>query len=86
MLSAGPLSGDSRLRRDAAGTQARRAEFFGYTGDGPPAFNFRSRRNAHRDRFSEEEWSALGELLAKALALFELHAILKDAEPAYGEI
>jgi hypothetical protein len=61
-------------------------EFFGYTGQGAPAFNFRRRSNGILVAVSAEEWFAFGELLAKALALPELHAILKDSELAYGEI
>lgn len=34
--------------------------------------------------FSAEEWFALGELVAKALALPEMHSILKDSVLAYG--
>lgn len=38
-----------------------------------------------RVAFSVAEWGALGELMDRALALPELHSILKDSALAYGE-
>jgi hypothetical protein len=61
-------------------------EFFGYTGKGSTAFNFRRRRNGIVVAFSVAEWGALGELMYKALALPELQLALKDSALAYGEI
>ncbi len=61
-------------------------EFFGYTGEGATAFNFRSLHNGIVVAFSVEEWGALGELMYKALALPVLQLALKDSELAYGEI
>jgi hypothetical protein len=88
-----PLSPYPVIREFAAmlqmlkpGEQWLAREFFGYTGKGPTAFNFRSRRNGIVIAFSVEEWGALGELMYKALALPELQAALKDSELAYGEI
>ena len=52
-------------------------EFFGCTGKGPTAFNFRRRRNGIVVAFSVEEWGVLGELMAKTLALPELRLALK---------
>jgi hypothetical protein len=77
---------EAMLRTLKPGEQWMGREFFGYTGKGATAFNFRRRSNGIVVAFSAEEWFALGELLAKALALPELHAILKDSELAYGEI
>ena len=68
------------------GGQWMGTEFFGYTGEGPTAFNFRSLRNGIVVAFSVEEWGALGELMYKALALPVLQLALKDSELAYGEI
>jgi len=68
------------------GGQWMGTEFFGYTGEGPTAFNFRSLHNGIVVAFSVEEWGALGELMYKALALPVLQLALKDSELAYGEI
>jgi hypothetical protein len=66
------------------GDQRRGREFFGYTSEN--AFHFRRRSNGISITFSPEEWRALGELMAKALALPDLQHVLKDSELAYGEI
>jgi hypothetical protein len=47
------------------GEQWMGREFFGYTGKGSTAFNFRRRSNGIVVAFSAEEWRALGELMAK---------------------
>ncbi len=60
-------------------------EFFGYTGKGPTAFNFRRRSNGVVVAFAAEEWGALGELMERALALPEMRLVLEDAALAYGE-
>jgi hypothetical protein len=60
-------------------------EFFGYTGQGRTAFNFRRRRNGIVIAFSAEEWRALGELMDRALALPEMQLVLEDSWLAYGE-
>ena len=61
-------------------------EFFGYTGKGDGAFNFRRISNGITLNFSYDEWAALCELMAQGLALPELQPALKDSELAYGEI
>lgn len=60
-------------------------EFFGYTGEGRTAFNFRRRSNGIVIAFSADEWRALGELMGRALALPEMSLVLEDAALAYGE-
>ena len=60
-------------------------EFFGYTGKGSTAFNFRRRSNGIVVAFSAEEWRALGELMDRALALPEMQLVLEDSALAYGE-
>ncbi len=60
-------------------------EFFGYTGQGRTAFNFRRRRNGIVIAFSAEEWRALGELMDRALALPEMQLVVEDSSLAYGE-
>ena len=61
-------------------------EFFGYTGKGSTAFNFRRRSNGIVVAFSAEEWRAVGELMERALALPEMQLVLEDSALAYGEI
>ena len=60
-------------------------EFFGYTGKGDGAFNFRRTSNGITLNFSSDEWAALCELMTRGLALPELQPALKDSELAYGE-
>jgi len=60
-------------------------EFFGYTGKDAAAFDFRRRSSGISIAFSEDEWSALGELMSKALALPELQLALEDLSLMYGE-
>ena len=67
------------------GEQWMGREFFGYTGEGGTAFNFRRRGNGIVVAFSAEEWRALGELMDRALALPEMQLVLEDAALAYGE-
>lgn len=67
------------------GEQWSGREFFGYTGKGDAAFNFRRRGNGIVIAFSAEEWRALGELMDRALALPEMRLVLEDAPLVYGE-
>jgi hypothetical protein len=64
VLSAGPYTVirefAAMLRALKPGEQWLAREFFGYTGEGPTAFNFRSRRNGIVIACSGEEWDALG--------------------------
>ena len=61
-------------------------EFFGYTGKGDGAFNFRRISNGITLNFSSDEWAAVCELMSRGLALPELQPALEDSELAYGEI
>jgi hypothetical protein len=78
---------DVMLTALASGEQLWRGqEFFGYTGKGDGAFNFRRIGNGITLNFSSDEWAALCDLIAQGLALPELQPALKDSELAYGEI
>jgi hypothetical protein len=67
------------------GEQWMGREFFGYTGEGATAFNFRRQQNGIVITFSAEEWRVLGELMDRALAPPEMQLVLDDAALAYGE-
>ncbi len=78
---------DVMLKALASGEQLWRGrEFFGYTGKGDGAFNFRRISNGITLNFSSDEWAALCELMGRGLTLPELQPALEDSELAYGEI
>jgi hypothetical protein len=64
----------------------RGPEFFGYTGKGDAAFNFRRNSNGITLNFSSDEWAGVCELMRRGMALPELQPALEDSELAYGEI
>lgn len=81
------LEFDRMVKALAAGNQFWRGpEFFGYTWKGENAFNFRRNNNGITLDFSPQEWTAVGELMSRGLALPELQAALEDTDLAYGEI
>jgi hypothetical protein len=78
---------DRMVKALASGEQFWRGrEFFGYTGKGEAAFNFRRKSNGITLDFSPDEWAAVCELMSRGLGLPELQPALEDAELAYGEI
>jgi hypothetical protein len=78
---------DRMVKALSSGEQFWRGrEFFGYTGRGEAAFNFRRNSNGITLDFSPDEWTAVSDLTSMGLALPELQPAREDSELAYGEI